>query len=482
MTDNNPIAPEFPDTLEWINTKKPLQLSVLRGKIIILEFWNAGSIACMHMHADLRYLQNKYREQVLVIGIHSPRFPHDKLISSVQKSINRLHIKYPIAHDAIKRMSVKYGIKTWPAIVLIDAEGRVLGRLQGEGRRRQLDELLRKSIDAMDHQNLLLPSTIDMLRLSEPPAVLKFPGKLLAGTTHTYISDSGHNRVVEINAYGRVTRVFGSGGVGLLDGMGRDAAFNNPQGLALINNFLYVADCGNHAIRRIDLRTQDIITIAGDGHIGNDQIRESSNPTVVSLNSPRDLCYQDGVLYIAMAGQHQIWKLSLTDNILSMYAGNGATGFEDGKAFDAVFAQPCGIAMDDDRVYICDAESSAIRVLRTLSGKVSTLVGQGLSVSGDEDGACSKALLQHPQAIAMDKHRQLLYIADTYNSKIKVMDFSMNSIASLDAGDGLDEPDGLSLCENTLWIANTNAHEIRKVNVLTREVEVLELNEPEQDF
>jgi thiol-disulfide isomerase/thioredoxin len=482
MADKTLLAPEFPDTLEWINTKRPLQLSALRGKIIILEFWTSGSIACMHLHADLRYLQNKYRDQLLVISIHSPKFPHDKLITSVQKSVNRLHIKYPVAHDMDKRMSRKYGVKAWPAIVLIDATGRIIGRLQGEGKRRHLDELLKQYIDAAEQKNLLVPGSVSIQGLTEPPAVVNFPSKLLASNPYIYISDSGHNRVVEINHFGRVTRVFGSGGAGLLDGTGRDAAFNNPQGLALTSNFLYVADCGNHAIRRIDLQTQDIQTIAGNGAIGDTFTGKFTDPAVVSLNSPRDLCYHDGVLYIAMAGQHQLWKLRLTDNILSVLAGSGHIGLQDGKADEARFAQPCGITVDDYRVYTCDAESSAIRMLRTTSGQVSTLIGQGLSVSGDVDSGWSKALLQHPQAIAIDTHRQQLYVADSYNNKIKVMDFELDSISTVDAGHGLDEPDGLSLYDNTLWIANTNAHEIRKLNLLTREVEVLELNEPEQDF
>lgn len=482
MTDTILLAPDFPDSLQWLNTSQALELAELRGTIIVLEFWTSGSIACMHMHADMRYLQSKYRDNMLVIGIHTPKFPHDQLTDNVIKSINRQHIKYPVAHDNTKRLSTKYGIKTWPAIVLIDAAGGIIGRLQGEGKRRQLDALLKQCIDDAEQKGLLMPNMVSMHRLAEAPGVLNFPSKILATATHTYISDSGHNRVVEINVHGRVTRVFGSGGVGLLDGIGRDSAFNNPQGLVKVNDFLYVADCGNHAIRRIDLSTQDVMTIAGDGQIGNIHMGEFTNPTAVSLNSPRDLCYQNGVLYIAMAGQHQIWQLRLTDNTLSVIAGNGHIGLQDGKAHEAAFAQCCGIAADENRVYSCDAESSAIRMLRTASSQVSTLIGQGLSISGDADGSWSKALLQHPQAIALDKPRKLLYVADSYNSKIKVMNFDLSSISSLDAGRGLDEPDGLSLCDNTLWIANTNAHEIRKLNLLTREVEVVELNEPEQDF
>ncbi len=481
MADKNPIAPDLPESLQWLNTKYPVQLSELRGNIVILEFWAAGSISCMHMHADLQYLKNKYLDHLQIIGIHSSKFPHDNEISSLQKSINRLHIKYPVAQDSEKYMSRKYGIKLWPAVVLIDVTGRIIGRLQGEGHRRALDKLIRQYIERADQENLLQRNTVELKARPEAAGVLKFPTKLLAGATHIYISDSGHNRVLETNLHGRVTRVFGSGSVGLLDGTGKEASFNSPQGLALIGDFLYVADCGNHAVRRIDLQSQDVLTIAGNGYIGDTSIAEPNNPTAVSLNSPRDLSYSDGVLYIAMGGQHQIWKLHLVDNQLSILAGNGQIGIQDGSLDTAGFAQPCGIAIDAFRIFVCDAESSAIRLLHTTSRQVKTLIGAGLSTSGDVDSGWSKARLQHPQAVTFDAQRKQLYVADTYNDKIKAMDFKLSSIRSLDVGDGLDEPDGLSLWDNTLWIANTNAHEIRKLNLLTDEVEVFELNEPE-DF
>ncbi len=482
MANNPPLAPELPDTLKWVNTEAPVSLSALRGKIVLLEFWSSGSINCMHMLADLRYLEHKYKDNLIVVSIHVAKFPHQNSIDSVKKSVRRLHLKHPVAHDPDQRVCIKYGIKAWPAVVLIDAEGRVIGRLQGEGKTNQLDQQVKRCIEDGERKNILDSSSYRFKVQPGADSIVSFPGKLFATRTHIYISDSGHNRVLEVNQHGRVTRIFGSGGAGLLDGYGIDAAFNNPQGLVCVDNFLFVADCGNHAIRRINLATLEVSTIAGNGKHGLIASSTFTDPTAVPISSPWDLCYKDGDLYIAMAGRHQIWKMNLTENSLAVFSGSGAIDLKDGKAEEAAFAQPSGLAIDDYKLYCCDAESSAIRLLRLPGGQVSTLIGKDLYTSGDVDSGCSQALLQHPQSIVMDADRQLLYIADSYNNKIKALDLNLNSVRTLFTGGELDEPGGLALCDNILWIANTNAHEIRKLNLLNHEVEILELNEPEQNF
>lgn len=482
MTKNSPLAPELPETLKWINTEAPVSLAALRGKMVILEFWTSGSINCKHMLADLSSLENKYKDNLAIVSIHAAKFPFENNVSNVEKSVSRHHIKHPVAHDPNKRVLTKYGIKAWPAVVLINAEGRVIGRMQGEGKMQQLEQQIKQCLGDGEIKGLLGKNAYRFKYQPDVKNVLRFPGKIYATQSHIFVSDSGHNRVLEINLHGRITRIFGSGGAGLLDGSGADAAFNNPQGLVRVSNFLYVADCGNHAIRRINLSTDEVVTVAGNGKLGRIVTGSFSDPCDVSISSPWDICYKDGDLYIAMTGRHQIWKLSLTDNMLSVFSGSSAIDLKDGKAELAAFAEPSSLAIDDYKLYCCDAESSAIRVVRIPGGQVSTLIGKDIQTFGDMDGGCSQALLQHPQSIAIDAEKQLLYVADSYNNKIKVLDLKLNSIRTLFTGGGLHEPGGLSLCDNILWIASTNLHEIRKLNLLNHEVEVLELNVPEQDF
>ena len=475
-------APELPTTLQWINTKQPLHLSELRGKIVLLHFWTSGCIHCMHMMPDLKYLENKYRDNLVIIGIHSPRFPHDKLKSCVRKAINRFHIRHPVAHDPIMRVWTKYGIKAWPAIVFIDAEGFVVGKLSGEGRRRQLDQLILEHINKAELKGILNNQMISVLKQREPESVLSFPGKIFVTENHLYISDSGHNRVIEVNHFGRVMRSFGSGSQGLLDGDANEASFDNPQGLVKISNYLYVADTGNHAIRRIDLQTNEVLTIAGNGKTGENIDGEQSDPASVSLNSPWDICSHGSDLYIAMAGWHQIWKFDLMENTLALVSGNGISDLKDGSSKVGSMAQPSGLSVGDYALYVADAQSSSIRIVRLPGGQISTLVGKSVAVSGDKDGGWSQARLQHPQAVVSNIKHGRIYIADTYNNKIKLMDENSKGIKTIDSQDFLDEPSGLSLNGDTLWIANTNKHEILKMNVLSRKFEVMEINEPAIGF
>lgn len=482
MADARIRAPELPDTLQWVNTDGPVRLADLRGKIVILDFWTSGCINCMHTMEDLRYLENKYKDNLIIISIHSPKFPHDKEIENVIKAVNRFHIKHPVAHDPIMRVWTKYIIKAWPSAVFIDTEGYVVGSMRGEGRRRQLDQLIQQYVDIAEKRDGLDLSQIAVRFKREADNVVKFPGKIHAAESHVYVSDSGHNRVIEINHYGRVTRVFGSGAAGLLDGYGTEAAFNNPQGLALINDFLYVADTGNHAIRRINIKNNETLTLAGNGKLQRHTERYFHDALSTSLNSPWDLSYLDGELYIAMAGSHQIWKMDLTELTLQIFSGTGQENLMNGNADIAAFAQPSGLATGDQCVYVVDAESSSVRSVRLPDGRVTTLVGTGLFAFGDADGGWSSALLQHPLGVHYDASNETLYVADTYNGKIKLMDMRSKGISTIDVGRSLSEPGGISIQGNTLWIANTNSHEIGKFNLLSHEFEVLELNEPERDF
>jgi len=482
MADARIRAPELPDTLQWVNTDAPVRLSNLRGKMVLLDFWTSGCINCMHAMEDMHYLETKYKDNLVIISIHSPKFPHDNELETVIKAVNRHHIKHPVAHDSVRRVWTKYVIKAWPSIVLIDTEGYVIGSLRGEGRRRQIDQLIQQYLEIAEQKNILNLEPVPIRVNPEPESLLSFPGRVIVSGNSLYISDSGHNRVVEVNHYGRVTRVFGSGAAGLLDGFGRDAAFNNPQGLLLINDFLYVADTGNHAIRRINMQTDEVLTIAGDGQLGRYKERYFHDPMSTRLNSPWDMCYYEGELYIAMAGSHQIWKMDLTENSLQVFSGTGQENLIDGAPDVAVYAQPSGLAVDEQCIYVADAESSSIRMIRLPDGQTTTLLGTGLFAFGDADGGWSSALLQHPQALCLDGRNELLYIADSYNSKIKIMDMSSRGISTFEIGRDLNEPGGICLSGDTLWIANTNAHEILKLDLLNHEVEVLELNEPERNF
>lgn len=472
MTSARVRAPEIPRSLEWFNTEEPLWLADQHGKIVLLNFWSYGCIKSLHIQHDLRYLAQKYPDDLVIIGVHSPKFPHEKVSDQLQKAINRCHIQHPVVNDPELKLVQQYALKSWPGVVVLDPEGNIVGVSRGEGKRKQLDDLIANYLSG--RKSDIASGTFKVKLSPESATALRFPGKVHASEGRLFISDSGRNRILECDLAGRVRRVFGSGSPGLVDG--EYASFRNPQGLVRAADDLFVADTGNHAIRRIRLDRGEVETLSGTGTHGRKMPERFERAAGAELNSPWDLAYQRGVLYIAMAGQHQIWRLPFTSPGFSAYAGSGKEGLLDGPARAACFAQPSGLAMYDEHMFVADAASSTIRVIRLQTQSVGTVVGSR-SEFGDHEGLGRDARLQHPQGIAADDARGLLWIADSYNSKIKTLALANNRVSDFNIYHPLNEPGGLCVLGDDLFIANTNAHEILRVNIPSRSVQVLEIDE-----
>ncbi len=477
MNKSRVRAPEIPRSIEWFNTEEPLWLADLRGKVVLLDFWTYGCINCQHIQPDLRFLEQKYQAGLVVIGVHSPKFPNEKIPAQLQKAINRQFIQHPVVHDPELLLTSLYAVKAWPSVVVIDPEGYIVGVSRGEGKRKQMDELIAGYLTSLPADAVSAPPSTNLR--PESVTELRFPGKVLATEGRLFISDSGRNRVLECNLAGQIRRVFGSGSAGLVDGDGEYSSFNNPQGLVKVDDNLYVADTGNHAIRRIRLDSGEVETLAGTGVHGRKMPERFETATGADLNSPWDLAHHNNVLYIAMAGQHQIWQMPLNTSGCSVYAGNGQELLQDGPARTASFAQPSGLAVFDVHLFVADAESSAIRVVRMPTQTVATLVGQGLFDFGDQEGLGHTARLQHPMGLSMDGKRGQLWIADTYNSKIKSLSLTNNRVTDFNIYHPLNEPGGLSILGDDLFIANTNAHEILRVNIPNRAVQVINIEQRE---
>jgi sugar lactone lactonase YvrE len=256
---------------------------------------------------------------------------------------------------------------------------------------------------------------------------------------------------------------------------------------------LYVADTGNHTIRRIDLRDQRITTVAGTGAQG---LRRSLPGAMrlareTALNSPWDLCLLDGKLYIAMAGPHQIWVYDPATEAIGVLAGSGAEGRADGVPTQAAFAQPSGIATDGRRLYVADSEISCVRAIDLEDGQphTCTLAGGDLFQFGDRDGRGDLARLQHPLGVAWIPDGEpgggFLYVADTYNHKIKRLDTETRDLTgfagagSAGSKDGASseaqfaEPGGLSYARGALYVADTNNHAVRVITLPDGQVTTL---------
>ncbi|HEY8504872.1 MAG TPA: thioredoxin-like domain-containing protein [Gemmataceae bacterium] len=468
---------------EWLNCSGPIKLKDLRGKVVLLDFWTLCCINCIHTLPDLAKLEEKYKNELVVIGIHSPKFENEKDSASIRKAILRYEISHPVVNDADMKIWDAYGARAWPTLVLIDPLGKYVGYTSGEGNFELLDRYIAKLIKEHKEKGTLdeKPVRFDLLRNRIDRTPLFFPGKVLADAAggRLFIADSTHHRVVVTDLSGKKLDIIGCGTPGRKDGSFAEARFDDPQGMALRGDTLYIADRKNHQIRAADLKARAVTTVAGTGE--QERYRGTGGAALeVGLNSPWALLLHGETLFIAMAGHHQIWTLDLREKVVAPYAGDGRENIKDGPLFAARFAQPSGLAGDGKYLYVADSEVSAIRkVPMNGEGRVTTLVGEGLFEFGDADGVGDAVRLQHALGIAY--HEGKLYIADTYNSKIKLLDPESRRCETWLGGDVwfggplFNEPAGLSIADGKLYVADTNAHRIRVVDLQTKQVSTLNL-------
>ncbi len=482
--------------VDWINTAGPIHLQDLRGKLVLLDFWTYCCINCHHVLPDLAYLEKKYPNELVVIGVHTAKFDAEKKTENIRKKVAEYRIQHPVINDANQTLWRRFGVNSWPTLVLIDAKGKYVGSAAGEGNREVLDKVIGRLIAEHKAAGELDTKPIKFFPENEKPhnGPLLYPGKVLADAegNRLFITDTGHNRIVVTDLEGRHLATIGNGATGLSDGSYEQASFNRPQGTCLKDGVLYVADTENHAIRAVDLAKKQVRTIAGTGE--QSYMRSGGGPgRRTGLNSPWDVIALPGTdtLAIAMAGPHQIWQYDLKTERVSVWAGTGREDIIDGPIEDASFAQPSGLATDGKHLFVADSEGSAIRSI-TLNGanRVGTIAGThdlpngaSLFAFGDRDAKTNNARLQHCLGVAYGDGK--LYIADTYNNKVKYIDLGSGQVHTLagsrEAGGSdkptrFDEPGGVSLAGNRLFVADTNNHAIRVLDLEAKVATTLTLS------
>ncbi|HZI47906.1 MAG TPA: thioredoxin-like domain-containing protein, partial [Pyrinomonadaceae bacterium] len=479
-------APELSGGRGWLNTDKPLSLAALKGKVVLLDFWTYGCINCMHIIPDLKRLEKKYPNELVVIGVHSAKFENEKDTENIRRIILRYEIEHPIVNDADFNIWRAYAVDAWPTRYLIDPAGYVIGRLSGEGGYEALDKAIGESIAEFRKRGELneapLKLVLEKAKVGDLP--LAFPGKVIADekTDRLFIADSDHNRIVITRLDGTLIDVIGNGAHGMASGPFAEATFFRPQGMVLDGDKLYVADTENHLIRQLDLKARTVETIAGTG-VQSHEYGQTGPAMKIALNSPWDLQLVGRTLYIAMAGPHQIWQLDLDKKEISTYAGSGREARIDGARDEAAFAQPSALATDGKSLFVSDAEANIIRAIDLATGEVRTLVGGDLFDFGDSDGHGNEVRLQHP--LGLTRWNNKLLIADTYNHKIKLLDPSTRTVTSF-AGTGKPgqsdggtpsfyEPGGLTLVGDKLYVADTNNHAIRVIDLRTKSSQTLKI-------
>ncbi len=514
---NRTDFPEFPKGLDWLNSKKPLTKKDLKGKIVILDFWTYCCINCMHILPELKILEKQYPNELVVIGVHSAKFDTEKDTENILNAMRRYEIEHLVVNDADHKIWDNLGVSSWPTLMLIDPEGKVLGGHSGEFKAADLSPVIDKAIEYYRGEGLLdeKPFPVDIAYNATSP--LLYPGKVLADEAggRLFISDSNHNRIVIAGLDGKLIDIIGSGAIGRDDGSYAKASFDHPQGCILDKDTLYIADTENHMLRKVDLKAKKVSTIAGVGQQakhswpGLDEAEISGDlperfvgkPLMTALNSPWDLWIHDKDLYIAMAGSHQIWKMPLDESEIGPYSGNGREDIVDGdllpkrpyaKGF-ASFAQPSGLSSDGTWLYVADSEGSSVRAVPFDSTKeVGTVIGTAelpygrLFEFGDVDGPKETAKLQH--CIGLTYAKGKIYVADTYNNKIREVDPKTGAVKTI-AGKGrknpgasdkdgtFGEPAGVSYAKGKLYVADTNNHLIRTIDLASGKVGTLAIAE-----
>ncbi|KAM6897013.1 NHL repeat-containing protein 2 [Xenentodon cancila] len=510
--------PDFRAGLEWLNTEGPLSLNKeLAGKVVLLDFFTYCCINCMHILPDLHRLEQRHpvKDGLVIVGVHSAKFPNEKVLDNIRSAVLRYDIRHPVVNDSEAHLWHELEVSCWPTLVLLGPRGNLLFSLVGEGNRDRLTLFADSALRYYEEQGTLKAHAvgIKLYRESLPPSVLSFPGKVAVdnGSQRLVIADTGHHRILVVSFTGQLLHVIGGPENGRRDGNFSEASFNSPQGVVVRGDAVYVADTENHLIRKIDLSEGRVSTVAGVGSQGTDR-EGGAIGTQQPISSPWDVTLgtaggvDDNVLWIAMAGTHQIWALFLADGKLPKASESKAgecmrwagSGNEENRnnayPHKAGFAQPSGLALAAAEpwrcLYVADSESSTIRSVALNDGAVKLLVGGerdplNLFAFGDVDGKGVDAKLQHPLGVAWAPEQSLLYVADSYNHKIKVVDPKTKQCRTLagtgEAGDAVgpefnkccfNEPGGICVGDGgkLLYVADTNNHQVKVLDVASETV------------
>ncbi len=487
--ENRVPAPPFPEGLQWLNTDKPLTLEALKGKVVLLDFWTYCCINCIHTIPDLKKLEAKFPNELVVIGVHSAKFENEKEAQNIRQAILRYEIEHPVANDKDFQFWRGYGVNSWPTLVLIDPAGRAVGMASGEGHYDVLEQKIGELANEFKGKMNLQPMKWALEKYKRAPSILAFPGKITGDEKggRLFFSDSNHNRIFITSLDGAVQEVIGSGKTGLKDGDYETAQFFRPQGVCYdpAKDVLYVTDTNNHALRKVNLKTKRVTTVVGNGRKGGYPPLGGMGAAGL-LASPWDVTLLKDSLYVANAGTHQIWQVQPETRVAKPFAGTGGENILDGARGEALLAQPSGIATNGTNLFFADSEVSAVRSVDMSKGAVNTLIGQGLFEFGDIDGMNPKARLQHPIGVAYRDN--FVYVADTYNHKIKRVDIRTKAVETyIGTGkpgfkDGnflqaqFNEPNGMAFVGGKLYITDTNNNSIRVVDLKKEMVTTLKLS------
>ncbi|WP_116049560.1 NHL domain-containing thioredoxin family protein [Amycolatopsis palatopharyngis] len=464
-------APELTGDI-WLNTGgERIRLAELRGRIVLLDFWTSGCINCLHVLDELRPLEEEFADVLVTIGVHSPKFLHEGEAAAIEAAVRRYEVHHPVLNDPDLVTWQQYAVKAWPTLVVVDPEGYVVHVAAGEGHAGALRRVLSELVETHEAKGTLRRGGSPYVPAEEHVGDLRFPGKAVLTPSETLlVADTGNHSIAELAPdTTTVLRRFGSGVRGGADGTAQEASFAEPSGLAVLPREIaervgydvLVADTAGHRLRGLDLDSGTVRTVAGTGEQWRDGPVDGDG-TALDLTSPWDLTWWEpaaGVV-VAMAGNHTLGLFDPLTGRMSRFAGTTVEGLRDGVVTEAFFAQTSGLAATADRLWLADAETSALRWIEPEGDTftVRTAIGVDLFSFGHADGPAAEALLQHPLGVAALPDGSVA-VADTYNGAIRRYEPATEEVSTLAAD--FAEPSGLLVRGTDVLVVESAAHRLR---------------------
>lgn len=446
----------------WLNTGgKALTLADLRGKILVLDFWTFCCINCLHVLDELRPLEEKYGDALVVIGVHSPKFEHERDPKALAAAVERYGVHHPVIDDGDMHLWQQYAAKAWPTLAVVDPTGYLVASMAGEGHAEGLSRLIDELVVKHEADGTLHRGDGPFVPPPAPDTLLRFPGKAIElPGGNLLVSDSARHSIVELSPDAEtLVRRFGGD---------RNEPFSEPQGLVLLpppvaevaGYDVVIADTVNHQLRGLNLTTGEISLVAGSGRPWRSSVDDHAHDALAAdLSSPWDLAWFDDKVIIAMAGIHQLWWFDPIQRTVGVYAGTTVEALRDGPLPDVWMAQPSGLSVGGSRLWIADSETSALRYVE--DGVLHTAVGQGLFDFGHVDGPADSALFQHPLGVAALADGSVL-VADTYNGAVRRFDPVAGEVSTVDSG--LAEPsDVLVTAGGEVLVVESAAHRLTRL-------------------
>ena len=420
MTEPLIRAPELPRDVPWLNTGYALGLEELGGHVVLLWFFTSSSAHCRAVASTIVALEQAFTDRAfLCIGSHSPRFAEERDPAVAREALRRLGLRHPVLVDENRAVFRRYRCRAWPSFVLIDAGGHVRFHGAGEPDRDRMQSAIQGLLDEAAAEG---DEPYGSLSSGEfggpvPRTGLRFPAGVAFDARRglLWVADTGHHRVFSVNPEtGEVDDCVGTGEPGGEDGAFHEATFASPEALLLVGDELFVADTGNHTVRRIAFGSRQVETVLGTGRPAVD--REGGAPGVAQpIHSPAGLAWHEGVLYVALAAMHQIWRLTRETGIAEPFVGTGEYGQLDAPRKEASLAQPVGLAYADGRLWFTDSDANSLRYVEVEGGDVRTVLRGGID-RGAGLPADHVSPLRNPRGIAT--HGDRILVADAHGKNV----------------------------------------------------------------